>query len=360
MSVFEEAAGLPALGLPSAFTCLAEIERFKLFVTTTFDDSLRNAIDSVRFKGLQKTDTRSFAPKKLRDLTGPLDSLTVPTVFHLLGHVAPTEDYVVTEEDALEFVHSLQKTPPANLFTELDQKDLLVIGCRFPAWLVRSILRLAREPRMRFRSGRTVFVVDTGAKEDQTLVEFLRTFKTRTEVFEREEPIEFVKELHERWGKRVAARTGAPPPPPLPPQGAIFISYAGEDRAVAEQIAQMLKDAKLDAWFDREQIMGGDHWAESIEAGIRRSELFIPLLSRHCLDRAERTFRKEWAAAFDKATGLPSSVEFVFPVVIDDLPYNQEELPGRMRSLSWFSVANGLAPAFVDAVKARYRKNQAE
>src|SRR6185436_13856701 len=115
-----------------------------------------------------------------------------------------------------------------------------------------------------------------------------------------------------------------------------------------------------DAWFDREQIMGGDHWAESIEAGIRRSELFIPLLSRHCLDRSERTFRKEWAAAFDKATGLPSSVEFVFPVVIDDLPYNEEALPGKMRSLSWYSVANGLAPAFVDAVKARYRKNQAE
>jgi hypothetical protein len=357
MAVFQEAQAMAALGPPDPFRRLAEIDRFKLFVTTTFDGSLAAAINAVRFNNLPRTDVRSFAPKRVKDLPGPLDSLTVPTVFHLLGRISPTEDFVVTEEDALEFVHSLQQSLPTTLFTELYQKDLLVIGCRFPAWLVRSILRLARPSRLRLTSGRTVFVVDTGAREDQTLIEFLRTFKTRTEVFERSGPAEFVSELHARWTARAPVAVEAPVAP-LPPKGAIFISYASEDRAVAEALAQALNEAKLDAWLDRDQIMGGDHFAERIVDGIRRSDLFVPVLSRNCLTHEERYFRKEWSAAFDKAGGLPSSVEFIFPVVIDDLPYQQEELPVRLRDLSWYSVVKGVSPDFVTKIKDRYRKNQ--
>jgi hypothetical protein len=44
--------------------------------------------------------------------------------------------------------------------------------------------------------------------------------------------------------------------------------------------------------------------------------------------------------------------------VIDDLPYREEELPGKLRDISWHSVADGIGPAFVTAVKERYKKNQ--
>jgi len=303
---------------------------------------------------------RSFAPKRVKDLPGPLETLTVPTVFHLLGRIAPTEDFVVTEEDALEFIHSMQQTLPTALFGELHQKDLLVIGCRFPAWLVRSFLRLARPSRLRLTGGRTVFVVDTGAREDQALIEFLRTFKTRTEVFEREGPVEFVNELHDRWQAHARPASAPSSEAALPPKGAVFISYASEDRGVAEAMAQALNDAKLDAWLDRDQIMGGDRFAERIVDGIRRSELFVPVLSRNCLTHDERYFRKEWNAAFEKASGLPGSVQFIFPVVIDDLPYQQEEIPIKLRELSWYSIVKGLTPAFVAAVKDRYKKNQSD
>jgi hypothetical protein len=360
--VFQEAAGLKTVGTPKPFEQLADIDKFKLFVTTTFDDSLKRAIDSVRFNGVARTDVRSFAPKKVRDLPGTLDSLTLPTVFHLLGQLSPSEEFVVTEEDALEFVHSLQQAQPAMLFGELHQKDLLVIGCRFPAWLVRSILRLARPSRLRQSSGRTVFVVDTGAREDQTLIEFLRTFKTRTEVFERESPIEFVDELHTRWKARASTVAAAPPLPPLPEQGSIFVSYASEDRGVAEQIVQTLADAKLGAWFDREQLMAGDLFMERIVAGIRRSDLFVPVLSRHSQTPGERYFRKEWKAAIDRASGFPSNVRFIFPVVIDDLPHDAPELPAELtgQAVTWYSLKAGITPDFVETIKKRYRLNQSD
>src|SRR5262249_30509883 len=85
-----------------------------------------------------------------------------------------------------------------------------------------------------------------------------------------------------------------------------------------------------------------------------------PLLSRHSLIRAERYFRREWEAAFDKASGLPASVQFIFPVAIEDVPYQHQELPSRLSDLSWFSIAKGLNDDFVNAVKARYKKNQGD
>lgn len=359
MTVFAEAKEMAKDSeLPSSLLKLAAIDPFNLFLTTIFDDSLRDAINTVRFNKLPRTDVRAFAPKKTKDLPGPLVELTQPVVFHLLGHMSPTDDYVVTEEDALEFVHWLQKSPPASLFSELYEKDLLVIGCRFPAWLIRSFIRLSRLDRLRQARGRTVFVVDTGAREDQKLIEFLRTFKTRTEVFERADPIEFVDELHERWQTRQQATATPIVTESLPSNGAIFISYANEDRDVAARVAAMLKEAKLDAWFDRDQLMAGDQFKDRIQKGIRRSDLFVPILSQNCLARRERYFRWEWDYAIEKARGLPASVKFIFPVVIDNVSPNHEDFPTALSELSWLSVAGGLTPDLVSAVKERYRKNQ--
>ena len=358
ISVYEEAKGLSARGIPESLVKLAEIDRFKLFVTTIFDSSLQRAIDSVRTSGL-KTDVRFFGRTKSRDLPGALDDLPQPTVFHLLGLMAPTDDYVVTEEDALEWVHALQQAPPATLFKELHQKDLLVMGCRFPSWLVRSFIRLARKDRLRQSMGRTVFVVDSGAREDHALVDFLRTFKTRTKVFDADSPIEFVDRLHAKWRQR-APEPAATAEPNLPSRGSIFVSYAAEDRSVAEAIARSLGAADLDVWYDQTQLMAGDEFMDRIQSGIRRSDLFIPLLSRHCLAHGDRYFRREWTCAFRKSTGMLETVKFIFPVVLDDLPYGHEALPAELNTLTWYSIAAGLTPEFVATVKARYRKNQGD
>jgi TIR domain/SIR2-like domain len=359
ITVFDEARSLLDHGLPDALVKLARIDSFKLFVTTTVDSSLQNAIDEVRFNGLRGTAIHTFTPKKFGDLPRP-EELTLPAVFHLLGRISPSdEDYVVTEEDALEFVHSLQKCLPENLFSELHNKNLLVIGCRFPAWLVRSFIRLSRPGRLLGASRGTVFVVDGGAREDRTLIEFLRTFRTRTEVFEREEPLEFVDELYARW-QRVAPKQETAVLQALPSPGAIFISYASEDGKVAEQVARMLAAAQLDPWLDRDQVKAGNRFMDRIRTGIRRSDLFIALLSTHCLKKGERYFREEWECARQKADRRESTFQFVFPIVVDTLSPDLEGIPEWLRALSWFSIKEGLTQRFVDAVKEQYKKNQGD
>ncbi|MSU48625.1 MAG: TIR domain-containing protein [Opitutus sp.] len=43
-----------------------------------------------------------------------------------------------------------------------------------------------------------------------------------------------------------------------PPVGAVFLSYAHEDMAVALRIADALRGAGLEVWLDQNELRGGD------------------------------------------------------------------------------------------------------
>jgi hypothetical protein len=144
----------------------------------------------------------------------------------------------------------------------------------------------------------------------------------------------------------------------LPRRGGVFISYAPEDRSIAETIAHALEAAGLDVFLDRQQPQAGDDFAKRMEESIHRSDLFIPVLSRHSLTHDERYFRKEWNAAFDKASRLAESAHYIFPVAIDDLSFEHENLPTKLRELNWYRLADGRMDEFVRAVTDRYRSNR--
>ena len=45
---------------------------------------------------------------------------------------------------------------------------------------------------------------------------------------------------------------------------AIFLSYASQDAVIARRIADALRSAGLDVWFDQSELRGGDAWDVSI------------------------------------------------------------------------------------------------
>lgn len=53
---------------PPALLKLAEITDFTLYVSTTFDSLLEDALNAVRFGGLRTTDVSAYTPSKLVDL----------------------------------------------------------------------------------------------------------------------------------------------------------------------------------------------------------------------------------------------------------------------------------------------------
>lgn len=355
-------AGLP---IPEPLRKLASIQPFSLFVSTTFDSLLAQAINAERFDGVDYTRVIAYSPRDTHDLPGDVDELDRPVVFQLLGRVSPMQDYVVTEEDALEFVHSLQSSAhPVNLFSALDERPLLFIGCSFPSWVVRFFIRAVRRNRLLLARGKTDFVVDGHGREDPALLAFLRNFKTRTEFFHHADAIAFVDELHRRWharrdGGQAAADTAAPVELPTLHPGAVFLSYASDDRPAAQAIRDALEAGGIDVWFDRDRLMTGDAFESKIRRHIERCSLFIPVLSRSTVTPERRFFRLEWDHAQRVAITAPETSRFILPVVIDDLPPDHEDIPERFRTVHWERLPGGqVSPAFVDLVRGLYRQYQ--
>ncbi|CAN5833197.1 hypothetical protein BH11BAC7_BH11BAC7_33350 [soil metagenome] len=58
-----------------------------------------------------------------------------------------------------------------------------------------------------------------------------------------------------------------------------FISYAIEDKPIAETIASYLKEKKIKVWYLGHELQVGDSISSVINTGLRNSKYFIPILS---------------------------------------------------------------------------------
>jgi len=50
---------------------------------------------------------------------------------------------------------------------------------------------------------------------------------------------------------------------------AVFVSYAREDTASAQRIADALRAFGVEVWFDQNELRGGEQWDEKIKKQIR-------------------------------------------------------------------------------------------
>ncbi len=342
--------GLGPLAAPPSLRKLAAIAPFSFYVSTTLDSLLAQALNAERFGGQSSTDVITYSPGNPLDAPEDADNRERTRVYQLLGRVSAMQDYVVTEEDALEFVHNLLfSARPKRLFGLLQKRHLLILGCSFPTWIVRFLIRASRDTRLLLARGKMDLVVDSGTREDLALVSFLQSYKTRTEVFDTGTAIEFVDELHRRWTARPQAAPGPAPEGGTPAsagvayvrEGVIFLSYASEDRDVARGIRDSLEAAGMDVWFDQHDLHPGDDWARRIKLTIEACALFVPVLSKSCLKRDRRFLQLEWDYAKTEARKALATRHFIIPIVIDDVPLGSPEFPDEFQAVQAAKLLNG-------------------
>jgi len=118
---------------PKALRQLAQITDFDLFVTTTFDPLLEQAINDERFGGAQSTEVVAYSPNRVSDLPAERENLQRPVVYHLMGRLSASPTYVISDEDTLQFICALQSEhlTPERLFHELEHNHLLLIGSSY-------------------------------------------------------------------------------------------------------------------------------------------------------------------------------------------------------------------------------------
>ncbi len=343
-SILKEADFTPS----PALRRLAAITDFDLFVSTTFDPLLEQAINLERFDGAATTEVLSYAPNRVVDLSCERERMQRPCVYHLFGKVAASPSYVISDEDMLEFICALQSEhlTPEKLFHELEHSHLLFIGSNFSNWLARLFLRMAKRHRLSDPRDVGEVLADSYTDQDARLMSFLQQVSVRTRVYSGAR--NFVDELHTRWQARRPGQSVAPlaaqrilPPAREMPDNAVFISYAREDLAAVQRIKAGLEAAGVTTWFDMERLESGDDYDRKIQRNIARCAWFIPVVSANTQRRQEAYFRREWSYAMDRARNMADSALFILPVVIDGTDAGHALVPDRFKALHFTALRDG-------------------
>jgi tetratricopeptide (TPR) repeat protein len=133
---------------------------------------------------------------------------------------------------------------------------------------------------------------------------------------------------------------------------AVFLSYAREDTAAAQRIAEALRSHGVEVWFDQNELRGGDAWDAKIRKQIDACTLFLPIVSRHTEERGKGYFRLEWRLAVEQTHLLMEGVPFLVPVVIDDTPDSTPAVPAEFRRVQWTRLSGALPTTqFVEQIK---------
>jgi hypothetical protein len=344
---------------------LASISRFDLYLTTTFDPLLQRAIDCVRHAGDARTAVSAFSPGGgIKDLPARRRDLTCPTVFHLLGRVSSAPEYVVWEEDVLEFMLALNKQMPnmERLSRDLREHALLFIGLNFGDWPVRFFLRVSKqEPFSAPQTNRAYIADGTGDFPAKSMVIFFHAVNPDIRVH-CQDPVAFCGELARRW--KLKHPSGDPPPQTLPPpapempRGAVFVSYAREDEAAAAGLVRGLQEQGCLVWYDRQRLQPGACWHNSLEDEVKRGcSLFLSVISKTTEATGESYYHLErnWAAA--RAERMAHDQEFYIPIVVDDSPLETQREPRIFRFVQVARLPGGvLTSEFAQRVLQLQRK----
>ena len=346
---------------PKALRQLAEITDFDLFVTTTFDSFIEQAINRERFAGAQSTEVIAYTPNRITDLPCEREAFQRPVVYHLLGKCSASPTYVVSDEDMLEFVCALQREhlTPEKLFYELEHSHILLIGSNFSNWLARLFLRMAKRRRLSDPRDVGEVLADDHSGSDERLMSFLQQVSVRTRVYSGAE--HFVDELHRRWmARRKPAEVialNAPqrfmPPEREMPDNAVFISYAREDLAAVQKLKAAFDAAGVKTWFDMERLEGGDDFDHKIQKNIARCAFFIPVISSATERRLEAYFRREWSYALDRTRNMADDALFILPITIDAVDERNPKVPDKFKAVHITSLPGGEpTPQFVARLKS--------
>ena len=345
----------PSWPMPLSLLQLAEIDDFPIYLTTTIDHLLETALLNARGtpEAPQVIAFKRGGSILNNDLPSDFIPGKRPVVFHLFGRTCTDRDGFAATEDALiEFSWALidQDYAPKNLYDFLRKKTLLLLGCNFPDWLDRFFIHaLTRKPESQ------IGVMYVSEYSMGGLHDFLR--RKRASLPAPQSPMVFVAELHRRWKQGLVHR----PESRACKHGAVFISYAREDRATALAIRTQLETANIDTWMDESGLEPGAEFQEVIRDNIDKASFFLALISRSLnLEGSSRLGRfvlREWKWAEKAGELRPRDHHFLQPVVIDNTPPGAEFVERPFRDLHWSSLKDGALPQeFIDFVKLGIRR----
>ena len=136
----------------------------------------------------------------------------------------------------------------------------------------------------------------------------------------------------------------------MPRKPRVFISYASEDGKKVASLYKKLKSVGVNPWMDKEKILGGVNWKESISKAIQDSDAFVYCMSDKSVNK-RGVLVQELNLAREIASGMFRSDIFIIPLKFDDC-----EVPEELKSIQYveYYTKNGFQK-LENAIKQSYR-----
>lgn len=130
-----------------------------------------------------------------------------------------------------------------------------------------------------------------------------------------------------------------------------FVSYAGQDRELAEAIARRLMAEGIETFLDSWEILAGDNFVEKLSEGLRQAEFFVLLLSPHSLNRV-------WPKAEQNAATVRMVQENVRVIPVN-LGVQSRDLPPLLQPIHWVTLTGpeGVDSAVNRIIDGIYRRS---
>jgi hypothetical protein len=329
---------------------LADITDFKFYVSTTIDGLLVNAL--LKERKLDATDLEiiDYSLQQQSEPAGiePQEEKKQVTVFNLLGSLGELTECAVNEEEMLEHFISIsckqkRHTQVDYFLRQAKNKIFLFIGCDYPDWFMRFVIRILTNERFSQRN-LSDYIVNDDCSKCPELNRFLTYFKKNIIVIKENEKGNtqaFINEFHERWTENVKS---------IPPrfEGTVFLSYYNKDREKVKYFKGMLRARGIqNVWFDIDDLEAGEH-QKLIESEIKKCKIFIPLISSQALDHTTGyMWQVEWAAIEKRLEIDKKIIEFyggdkfsfqLIPCVLDNTAFGDERIPDFMKSFSIWNL----------------------
>lgn len=251
-------------------------------------------------------------------------SAEVPVVYHLYGSLAQPSSLVLSDSDRLEFIVSLASDDPPlppklrSAFCD-PNRSFLFLGFELAQWQFRVMLHvISQDARRRYKS--FAFEPDDAQLDEETRSFYRSGHKLH---FVGDDLAGFAAELRSRarvpQTRSGAAESGpgdeAPGVPPDAPK--VYLSYASEDRRAVQEIARRLRENQINAWFDRDELAGGDRWDSRMRQTITEDVDYVVIVqSPNLLAKDVGYVNREINLALDRQREYRAPRRFVVPVVI--------------------------------------------
>jgi len=301
---------------------LLSIRQFPFVITTSFTPIVEQTMQTIWGDELRVMRFNNN-PTENHDIKSGAD-LRKPTVYYMFGKVGEgVQKYVLTDVDMLDFCSSWlsndNKARPKNLFSELKDKYLLMLGNNYSDWLFRFIWYSMRKSNM----GQGMLAYD---HVDESLINFLE----RTETFTKQNPSDVIDQIITRLGQKLQENEQVKFDQPEENMD-VFISYSRSDKEVAEALYAALTAQGKRVWFDKHNLTSGGNFMDEIRKAIRTAKYFVPILSENISKEKGQShvYRNEWDLAIEVAISMGRT--YIIPLAQKGFDFYRAAIPEKMQ-----------------------------